>query len=46
MQLGITCKVVNDPNPAERTVWDGLPFDGVTPNTVSIWGLVWANEAP
>jgi len=46
MQLGITCKVVNDPNSAERTVWNGLPFDGVTPNTVSIWGLVWANEAP
>ena len=46
MQLGITCKVVNDPNSAERRVWNGLPFDGVTPNTVSIWGLVWANEAP
>jgi len=46
MQLGITCKVVNDPNSAGRTVWNGLPLDGVTPNTVSIWGLVWSNEAP
>jgi len=46
MQLGLISKVVYDPNSAERNAWNGLPFDGVTPNTVSIWGLVWANEAP
>jgi para-nitrobenzyl esterase len=32
MELGISSHVVNDPLPAQRTVWDGVPFDGVTPN--------------
>jgi para-nitrobenzyl esterase len=26
MQLGISCKVVNDPYAGERTVWNGLPI--------------------
>jgi len=30
MQLGIPSAVINDPNSTERTVWDGLAFDGVT----------------
>jgi hypothetical protein len=46
MQLGISCTVLNDPNPTERTVWDGLAFDGVTPSSAKIWQLVYSNAAP
>ncbi len=46
MQLGISCAVVSDPNSKERTVWDGLAFDGVTPSSAKIWQLVYSNAAP
>jgi len=45
-QFGISCAVVTDPNSAERTVWGGLAFDGVTPNSANIWQLVYSNAAP
>jgi para-nitrobenzyl esterase len=32
MELGTTSHVVNDPQPAQRAVWDGIPFDGVSPS--------------
>lgn len=32
MLLNEVCKVKNDPLPAVRRVWDGLPFDGVRPS--------------
>jgi para-nitrobenzyl esterase len=31
MELGITSRVINDPLPAQRAVWDSVPFDGITP---------------
>lgn len=31
---------------AQRTVWNGMPFDGVTPNAAGAWQLVWVNSAP
>lgn len=31
MEMGTPCRVVNDPEPAERSVWDGIPFDGIPP---------------
>jgi para-nitrobenzyl esterase len=46
MELGLTSRVVNDPNHAERMLWDGLPFDGVTPNMGKLWSLVWDNGTP
>jgi len=46
MQLGISCAAVSDPNSKERTIWDGLPFDGVTPSSGKIWQLVYSNDAP
>jgi len=46
MQLGKSCNVANDPDSEERTVWNGLPFDGITPNAVDVWRLVYANGAP
>jgi len=46
MELGLTSGVVNDPNHAERMLWDGLPFDGVTPNMGKLWSLVWDNGTP
>lgn len=32
MELGITSHVANDPQSAQRAVWDGIPFDGVAPS--------------
>ena len=44
MELGLTSRIVNDPDSAERTLWSDLPFDGVTPNTGKLWSLVWDNS--
>jgi para-nitrobenzyl esterase len=46
MELGLTSRVVNDPNPSERMLWNGLPFDGVTPNMAKLWSVVWDNGTP
>jgi para-nitrobenzyl esterase len=46
MELGLKSRVVNDPNSAQRTLWNGLPFDGVTPNMGKLWSLVWDNGTP
>lgn len=46
MLLGISFAVVNDPNSTERTVWNGLAFDGITPSSAKIWQLVYSNDAP
>jgi para-nitrobenzyl esterase len=32
MELNVQPHVVNDPYGADRRVWDGMPFDGVTPS--------------
>jgi para-nitrobenzyl esterase len=32
MELGLHSKVVDDPLSAQRSSWDGVPFDGVTPS--------------
>jgi len=36
LELGITSRVVNDPLAAQRAVWDGVPFDGVTPSVEQV----------
>ena len=46
MELGISSHVVNDPNAAERALWDNLPFDGVTPKMSSLWALIWESDSP
>jgi hypothetical protein len=46
MLLGASCQVVNDPGSIERTVWNGMPFDGVTPDAMSMWALVSNNGNP
>ena len=46
MQLGVSCSVINDPNSAERAVWNMLPFDGITPKGAMMWQLVYSNRAP
>ena len=43
MELGITSQSVSDPNSAERSLWNSLPFDGVTPPAGKMWALVWEN---
>jgi para-nitrobenzyl esterase len=43
MELGLTSRIVNDPDSAERTLWSDLPFDGVTPNMGKLWSIVWDN---
>jgi para-nitrobenzyl esterase len=44
MELGINSEIVRDPNSAERAMWNGLPFDGVTPPAAKMWELVRENE--
>lgn len=46
MELGVKSRVVNDPNSAQRRLWDGVPFDGVTPNWGKLWSLLWDNGTP
>ena len=46
MELGLTSRMVNDPDSAKRTLWNDLPFDGLTPNMGKLWSLVWDNGAP
>jgi len=46
MQLGVSCVLVNDPNSAERKLWNGLAFDGITPNSGKIWQIVYSNAEP
>jgi para-nitrobenzyl esterase len=46
MELGLTSRIVNDPDSAERTLWSDFPFDGVTPNMGKLWSLVWDNSTP
>src|SRR5579872_123259 len=43
MELGLTSRMVNDPDSAKRTLWSDLPFDGVTPNMGKLWSIVWDN---
>jgi para-nitrobenzyl esterase len=43
MKLGISSQVVSDPGSAERTLWNGTPFDGVTPSVDQIMAMVWEN---
>ncbi len=43
MELGISSQVLSDPGSAERTLWGGLPFDGVTPSVDQIMAMVWEN---
>jgi para-nitrobenzyl esterase len=44
MELGLTSRIVNDPDSAKRTLWSDLPFDGVTPNMGKLWSLIWDNS--
>jgi para-nitrobenzyl esterase len=46
MELGLTSRIVNDPDSAKRKLWSDLPFDGVTPNMGKLWSLVWDNGKP
>jgi para-nitrobenzyl esterase len=43
MELGATSRIVDDPRSKERSLWNDLPFDGVTPNMGKLWSLVWDN---
>jgi carboxylesterase type B len=46
MELGIPSQVVTDPKAAERALWNGLPFDRVTPNMGRLWAFVSENGTP
>lgn len=46
MELGVPCGVVDDLHSAERAAWNGLPFDGLTPDGSKVWQLVYSNDAP
>jgi para-nitrobenzyl esterase len=43
MELGLSSRMVNDPDSAKRTLWSDHPFDGVTPNMGKLWSMVWDN---
>ena len=36
MEFGVESKVVDDPLSAQRSGWDGIPFDGVTPSVAQV----------
>ena len=44
MELGLTSRIVNDPDSAKRKLWSDLPFDGVIPNMGKLWSIVWDNS--
>ena len=46
MELGISCQIVNDPGSAQRALWNGVPFDGVTPGVDQIVAIMWQNGTP
>ena len=46
MELGTSSQIVDDPGSAERTLWDGVPFDGVTPSVDQIVAIMWENGTP
>jgi para-nitrobenzyl esterase len=43
MEFGISSRIVNDPSSAERTLWNGVPFDGVKPTLDQIMAILWEN---
>lgn len=44
MELGITSRVINDPLSAQRAVWDGVPFDGITPSVEQVSSFLSQNS--
>jgi para-nitrobenzyl esterase len=44
MELGETSRVVNDPQAAQREVWNGVPFDGVTPTVPQVAAFLSENQ--
>jgi len=36
MEFGLESKLVDDPLSAQRSGWDGIPFDGVTPSVAQV----------
>jgi len=44
MQLGLDCRVVDDPYSTERGSWTGIPFDGITPSVAQVSALLAENR--
>jgi para-nitrobenzyl esterase len=44
MELRATSRIVDDPRSKERSLWNNLPFDGVTPDMGKLWSLIWDND--
>ena len=44
MELGKGSGVLNDPLPAQRAVWDGVPFDGITPSAQQVSSFLSINS--
>ncbi len=36
MELGVRSRVLEDPLSAQRSAWDGVPFDGITPSVAEV----------
>ena len=45
-ELGMSCRVLNDPKSAERAVWAGVPFDGLSPSEAQMSALFSENGTP
>ena len=43
MELGITSRVVNDPQAEQRAAWAGIPFDGRTPTVAEVGAFLSEN---
>ena len=46
MELGMSCRVLNDPKSAERAVWAGVLFDGLSPSEAQMSALFSENGTP
>lgn len=44
IELGVGSGVLNDPLPAQRAVWDGVPFDGITPSAQQVSSFLSKNS--
>ena len=36
MELGVRSKLLSDPLSSQRSAWDGVPFDGITPSVAQV----------
>jgi para-nitrobenzyl esterase len=44
MELGLDCRIVNDPYSAQRRAWEGVAFDGISPSVAQVSAILSDNH--